>query len=388
MTTAETHDARARARSCRVCREELHPEPLLRYENMPGAAQHLPDADSLKSDTGIELRVFQCPACGLIQLDNDPVPYHRDVIRAAAFSEGMQAFRLEQFREFIERHSLQRKKILEVGCGGGEYLAILQQLEVQAHGVENAPQSAAQCLEHGLQVTTGFVDGPAYDVPGSPFDAFFLLSFLEHIPNPVGTLKGICHNIGHNAVGLVEVPNFDMVLQRNLFSEFTRDHLLYFTRQTLCTTLRLSGFDVLESDTVWFDYIIAATVRRRPATDLSRFRGSQSKLVEEINRYVDQFPPKKVAIWGAGHQALAIIAMADLSHKIRYVVDSATFKQGRYTPATHLPIVSPESLNADPVDAIIVMAASYSDEVAQIIRDRHGATLQVAILRDFGLESA
>ena len=80
------------------------------------------------------------------------------------------------------------------------------------------------------------------------------------------------------------------------------------------------------------------------------------------------------------------MSMMDLGEKVKYVVDSAKFKQGKYTPATHIKIVGPEMLESEPVDAVIVMAASYSDEVAGIIRRRHGNKLRIAILRDYGLE--
>ena len=75
-----------------------------------------------------------------------------------------------------------------------------------------------------------------------------------------------------------------------------------------------------------------------------------------------------------------------ITPSIRYVVDSAPFKQGKFTPATHLPVVPPATLNTDPVEAVIVMAASYSDEVAGIIARDFGGRLKVAILRENGLE--
>ena len=78
--------------------------------------------------------------------------------------------------------------------------------------------------------------------------------------------------------------------------------------------------------------------------------------------------------------------MTNLADKIKYVVDSATFKQGKFTPVTHIPIVSPEKLNTDPADAVIVMAAGYSDEVAKLIRQKFDGKINVAILRNFGLE--
>ena len=57
-------------------------EPLLRYENMPKAAQFMPDAGSLKNDQGVDLEVCQCAGCGFVQLSNIPVPYYREVVLA------------------------------------------------------------------------------------------------------------------------------------------------------------------------------------------------------------------------------------------------------------------------------------------------------------------
>jgi len=44
------------------------------------------------------------------------------------------------------------------------------------------------------------------------------------------------------------------------------------------------------------------------------------------------------------------------------------------------------ALRSDPVEAVIVMAASYSDEVAGLLRRDFPTGLKVAILRDHGLE--
>jgi SAM-dependent methyltransferase len=371
---------------CRLCGHELFPEPLLRYTNMPKGAQFFPDAHSLQEEKGVDLEVCQCSGCGLVQLSNDPVPYYREVIRAAAFSEEMRDFRIRQFGSLIQEHSLQGKKIVEIGCGRGEYLSILKHCGAQAYGLEQSEESVMECIENGLVVSKGFVDAISYKLEHAPFDAFFILNFLEHLPELNSTLGGIYNNLAHDALGFVEVPNFDMILQKDLFSEFIPDHLFYFTKQTLKAALVLNGFDIVECREVWHDYIILAIVRKRAKLDLSRFCERQTKLRNEIESYIRHFGRKNVAIWGAGHQALAVISLANLTDKIKYVVDSAKFKQDKYTPASHIPIVSPDRLNSDPVDAIIIMAAAYSDEVAGIVREGFSPKLGVAILRDFGLE--
>lgn len=390
MSSAEENSSRQNVEvhrtTCRVCGHHFFPEPLLHYENMPKAAQFLPDEISLKSESGVDLTVCQCSGCGLVQLNSEPVPYYRDVIRAAAFSEEMKDFRTRQFNNFVQKYNLQGKKIIEVGCGRGEYLSLMLQAGADAYGLENLEDSVRYCVEKGLKVSKGFVENSTYDIYGGPFNAFFMLNFLEHLPSPNATLRGIYNNLQNDAFGLLEVPNFNMILRNKLFSEFIGDHLFYFTQETLVSLLISNGFEIIECTEVWHDYIISAVIRKRKQLDITLFYSYQEKLKNEIAAYITSFDRKKVAIWGAGHQALAVISLANLSDKIKYVVDSAPFKQGKYTPATHIPIVAPNMLVSDPVDAIIVMAASYSDEVARIIKEKIDVEIKIAILRDFGLE--
>tara|TARA_B100000315_G_C14451813_1_gene529494 strand:- start:362 stop:1048 length:687 start_codon:yes stop_codon:yes gene_type:complete len=223
-------------------------------------------------------------------------------------------------------------------------------------------------------------------IKNSPFDGFLILNFLEHLPNINSVLRGIYNNLNEKGVGLVEVPNFDMILQKNLFSEFISDHLFYFTENTLKTTLRINGFEVIDNSIVWHGYIISAVVKKIQRMRVESFYQQQNYIKNEIEKYIDRFKKKKVAIWGAGHQAFTVIALANLSDRISYVIDSAIFKQNKYTPSSHIPIVSPETLESDPIDAVIIMAASYSDEIAKNLIEKFNNNLSISILRENGLE--
>jgi SAM-dependent methyltransferase len=370
---------------CRVCGNKLFDKPLLRYKNMPKAAQFFPDTRTLAKDKGVDLGVYQCSGCGLVQLNNAPVSHYREVVRAAAFSKTMHYFRRKQFLMFIQKLLLKRKKVIEIGCGRGEYLEIIKQCGVDAYGLEYSSRSVKECIHKGLKVSKGFIGEADYKLKQAPFDAFFMLNYLEHLPDPNSTLRGIYNNLADGAVGLVEVPNFDMILRNNLFSEFIGDHLLYFTSGTLSTALILNGFKLIDCNEIWHNYIISAIVKKNVQLDLSNFVKHQARLKKEIGGYLRQFRDSKVAIWGAGHQALALISLMNIAGKIKYVVDSASFKQNKYTPATHIPIVSPSLLNSQPVEAVIVMAGGYSDEVVKIIRTNYRG-IKVAVLREYGLD--
>ena len=369
---------------CKVCGYGLFPAPLLRYPNMPGVAQHLPDAESVNEDQGVDLVVHQCSGCGLVQLDIEPVPYFREVIRAAVVSEEMAEFRRAQFRNFVKQYALKAKKLVEIGCGQGEYLALLEQAGADACGLEWGEESVRACTGRGLKVARGFLENENCEIPGGPFEAFAILSFFEHLPQPNAALRGIYRNLVAGGVGIVEVPNFEMILRGHLFSEFMRDHLFYFTRRTLTLALELNGFEVLSVGEVWHDYILSAVVRKRSELDLGSFVSHQQKLRAELDKFLESHG--RVAIWGAGHQAFAVMALMGLGGRVRYVVDSAPFKQGKLTPASHIPIVAPDTLRSDPVDAVLIMAGSYSDEIRRVLRERFDGGMKIAVWREFGLE--
>jgi SAM-dependent methyltransferase len=376
--------------TCRVCRQPLFPEALVHYRNMPGAAQNFPSTQEARVDRGTDLVIGQCASCGLIQVSGDPVPYYREVIRAAAFSEAMRGFREKQFSAWVSEFGLAGRPILEVGCGRGEYLSLLQASGLKAHGVEYSADAVKACQAQGLAVERGFITGPGASAPlaGQPFAAFFCFNFMEHWPDPVASLRGIHEQLGEGGLGFVEVPNFDMILEKGLYSEFISDHLSYFSAETLTFTLQLSGFEVIRCERIWHDYILSAVVRRRVPTDAALLHTRRQDITDALRTFMADFPEHSVAIWGAGHQALATIALCEIGSNIKYVVDSAPFKQGKLTPATHIPIVPPETLKNDPPAAIIIMAAAYSDEVLSIIRRDYNRTMPLAILRDNGLEYA
>jgi len=371
---------------CRICGSALFEDPIFELDNMPKAAQHLPSTP----EKGVRLEVCQCSGCGVVQLNNEPVSYYKEVIRAVAFSQEMKDYRVSQFKAFVKDYALGGKRVLEIGCGNGEYLELMKDAGTDAYGIEFSPDAVRHCQDQGLQVDRQYIERPDEKVFSEPFDAFFILNFFEHLPDPNTTLKTIWNNLEEGAVGLIEVPNFNMMLDNDLFSEFIGDHLFYFTKETLISTLSRNGFDIVECNSIWHDYIISVTVRKRSSLDLSRFYEQKNKITSALHEYIDRYPDHTVAIYGAGHQSLAVMALSDLGGKIKYVVDDATFKQGRYTPASNIPIVASnvlfEDLSVGGIQAIIVMAASYSDEVATKLIKSQANALDIAILRQDGLE--
>ena len=198
-------------------------------------------------------------------------------------------------------------------------------------------------------------------------------------------MEGIANNLADDSYGLVEVPNFNMMIEKSLYSEFIQDHLSYFTKDSLSNLLSNCGFEILSLDEIWYGYIISATVRKRRHIDIQGMIERRLLLKKSVIDFLTRCRNngERIATWGAGHQALANLSLLEMKGYIDCVIDSAIFKQNKYTPATHLPIVGPEVLEAGNIDVVIIMAAGYSQEIVGIMEKKYPFVKKAILGEDF-----
>ena len=372
---------------CIACGAPLWETPLLTLDNMPASAQHMPDAQGVKEDRGLTLDLCQCMGCGLVQFDCEPVDYYRDVIRAGGFSRTMVELRRYQYKHLIDSYHLEGKKFIEVGCGQGEFLKVLSEFPVEVHGIEHDPHLVELARAQGLDVTEGFTETEDTRFAGGLYDVFLSFNFLEHQPDPSTMLQAIYRNLEDDAMGLITVPSFEYIMDHNSYYELIRDHLAYYTFETLTPLLERNGFLVEECEVINRD-TLSVIVKKRPQMDTENLLECYVNLKREMESYMKYLDAwdKKVAVWGASHQGFTLAATTKLGEKARYIIDSAPFKQGKFAPASHLPIVGPDHFHEHPVDAIIITAPGYTDEIAASIRQKFGTSVEIRAMRSNHLE--
>ena len=176
-------------------------------------------------------------------------------------------------------------------------------------------------------------------------------------------------------------------MEHSSYYELIRDHIAYYTFDTLTSLMERSGFDVVEASMINRD-TLSLIVRKRPQVETENLLECYVNLREEMNTYMKYLRAwyKTVCIWGASHQGFTLAATTCLGENAEYIIDSAPFKHGKYAPASHLPIVPPEYFEAHPVDAIVITAPGYTDEIAGIIRKRFGDQVEIRAMRSNHLE--
>lgn len=372
---------------CRLCAAPLEGGPGLELRRLPRGVQYFPRHEQRDADLAVDLDVYQCPYCGLIQLKGEPVIYDEGETSATVFSPAMEEHRTRQVRDFLEEFGLAGKKVIDVGCGDGHVVKILGEAGADAAGVEPSKRAKGLGECKGLRIFEGYATR-SRAIEGAPYDGFVSIHSLEHAPDPNDYLQGVWAALAPGAAGLIEVPSVEQIIERSRYYDFLADHLTYFSAETLRLVLEKNGFEVLRVERNWEggEHLVAQ-VRKRKVADLGGLARQAEQLPAEFERFVESYVgrDKRVAIWGASAHAVTLLANVR-TMGIEYVVDSAVYKQGRFTPVSHLPIVGPEQLRSDPVDVVIVVAPRYNDEIVAQLTGELGFGGTVALLRGSQIE--
>jgi methionine biosynthesis protein MetW len=98
-----------------------------------------------------------------------------------------------------------KSRVLDVGCGDGELLKLLEQRGVDGRGIELSREGVNECVAKGLAVIQGDADTDLVDYPDDAFDYVILSQTLQATRRPREVLENMLR-IGRCAI--VSFPNF------------------------------------------------------------------------------------------------------------------------------------------------------------------------------------
>tara|TARA_B100001057_G_C22762424_1_gene916375 strand:+ start:72 stop:1265 length:1194 start_codon:yes stop_codon:yes gene_type:complete len=221
-------------------------------------------------------------------------------------------------------------------------------------------------------------------------DLIFSANTISHIPNLKETFKGINNILSQDGVLVIEDPSLLKVLQNNSYDQFYDEHVYVFSSISINNIIKEFGlrlFDIEHLTTHGGSnryYICKENGKYKKSTRLKnalkkeisyklhkiesyykfskRVNLSRIKLFNLIMRLKNK--KKKIISYGATYKSTTVFNFCKIDSKmIDYVTDTTLNKQGKYTPGTHIKIISPKDGINKNVDYAFLGAWNFKNEI-------------------------
>jgi 2-polyprenyl-3-methyl-5-hydroxy-6-metoxy-1,4-benzoquinol methylase len=215
-------------------------------------------SDRLYATTEELFPVVECSSCGLVRMEPVPTDLGRFYPKNYWFKPGASwAARLEeQYRRMLIRDHVAFVEaslkvtggpVLDVGCGGGLFLGVLQERGARVLGLDNSEEAArAAWVQNRVPVLLG-------DLLHAPFarascGVVTMFHVLEHLPDPGGFLRAARELLKQGGRLVIQVPNRDCwqygLLGRRWNGMDVPRHVTDFRTKDMERLLEQSGFRV------------------------------------------------------------------------------------------------------------------------------------------------
>jgi 2-polyprenyl-3-methyl-5-hydroxy-6-metoxy-1,4-benzoquinol methylase len=215
--------------------------------------------DDLGSAEGQRYSVRQCCQCGLGVTDPQPSEdelrslYKSEYYRTTGPGPQNALTRLGRYlvRQVLRGHdplleSAQRGRILDIGCGNGEFLRRMGELGWETHGTDSSPAAVQLARRFAKDVRLARASEPVFD--DKQFDVVTMFNVFEHVPDPIETLAEVYRILKDEGRLILEVPNFQSlafrIVQRNWIGLDVPRHLYHYSPRALITLAEAQGLQV------------------------------------------------------------------------------------------------------------------------------------------------
>ena len=230
-----------------------------------------------------------CKACGFISnmaFDPSKVDYASLAPEEQGFSTTFIAYAQKLATHLIDTYDLHNKHVSEIGCGRGDFLAMLCELG-NNYGVGIDPSTVSggvqsKALDRMMFIRDYYSERYAQHLG----DFACCRHTLEHIPNTAGFINSVRTSIGsHNTPVFFEVPDIGRILNEVAFWDIYYEHCSYFNLKSLGQLFRYCNFEVTNLVKDYFDQYLL--IEAKPVTEPSSKVFDKEERVEETAKMVE-----------------------------------------------------------------------------------------------------
>jgi 2-polyprenyl-3-methyl-5-hydroxy-6-metoxy-1,4-benzoquinol methylase len=399
--------ARSPKRGCMFCGTPLR-HTFIDLGMSPLCESYVPEEKLNQMEPFYPLHAFVCEKCFLVQLD-EYVSREEIFTEYAYFSSYADSWvlHMKQYTDMIidRLHLTKQSFVVEVASNDGYLLQHFVNRGVPVLGIEPAANVAAVAVKKGIPTLVKFFGrqiAQELAAEGKKADLIAGANVLAQVPDVNDFVAGLKILLKPQGVITIEFPHLMRLMESNQFDTVYHEHFSYFSlisSEAIFAAHGLTIFDVDEipthggslrvyarntADTTHPETPRLKSLRQREIdggfTSLEHYFTFTEK-VKETKRKLLEFliaakrQGKHIAGYGAPGKGNTLLNYCGIrSDFIDFTVDRNTYKQGKYLPGTHIPILAPEAIREAKPDYLFILPWNFKDEIME----------QQAYIREWG----
>src|SRR5882724_45431 len=389
---------------CRFCKTALT-DTVVDLGMSPLCESYLA-ADQLdRMEPFYPLHVRVCRKCLLVQL-NEYVTAEEIFTEYAYFSSFSSAW-LKHAEEYVtsitERLKLDAKSfVVELASNDGYLLQYFVKRGIPCLGIEPAANVAKAAVERGVDTQVAFFGqdlGRELRAAGRMADLVLGNNVLAQVPDVNSFVAGVPEILKPSGTATFEFPHLQRLFEGNQFDTIYHEHFSYFSLITTEAIFARHGLTVFDVEELWTHggslriFVRHASDTSRPLSarllalrereeatgyrqieTYTRFEGqvreTKRKLLELLIKAKGE--GKRIVGYGAPGKGNTLLNYCGIrTDFLDFTVDRNPYKQGKFLPGTHIPILDPSRIEAVRPDYIFILPWNFKDEImAQLAHAR------------------
>jgi SAM-dependent methyltransferase len=403
----DTETPRASSRACRFCGKDLH-TTFVDLGMSPLCQTHIEPQQLNHMEPFFPLHAWVCESCFLVQLEEYVAP--ANIFSEYAYFSSYADSWVEHARKYSvlmrERFGIGRDSlVMEIASNDGYLLQHFVAAGVAVLGIEPAANVAKVAQGKGIRTEVCFHGrGSAEQIVAKYGHADLLLgnNVLAHVPDLNDFVAGMKRLLKPNGVITMEFPHLQRLMEQHQFDTIYHEHFSYFSFLTVEQVFAHHGltlFDVDELSThggsirIYARHAddaskpVAERVQQLRARELAlgynrlqtyqsfgeQVKSTKRKILALLIDLKNQ--GKNIVGYGAPGKGNTLLNYCGIrTDLLTYTVDRNPYKQGKFTPGTHIPIFSPDKIRDTRPDYIFILPWNLKDEICA----------QMGFVRDWG----
>jgi len=381
---------------CRFCASPLS-HILVDLGMSPLCESYVSPAQMNRMEPFYPLRVYVCDRCWLAQLEEfvGPEEIFTDYAYFSSYSDSWLKHAENYTEAIVRRLGLGPSSfVVELASNDGYLLQYFIARGVPVLGVEPARNVARVAVEKGIPTRIDFFgEKLAGDLAaeGKRADLIIGNNVLAQVPGLNDFVRGMKVLLKPQGVITLEFPHLVRLMAGNQFDTIYHEHLSYFSLTAADKIFASHGFGLFDVDElsthggalrIYLRHeedatkpvdgrvgeLLAQEEREgiaRPET-YARFSGqvqeTKRKLLECLIGIKRQ--GRTICGYGAPGKGNTLLNYCGIrTDFLDYTVDRNPYKQGKFTPGTHIPILAPDRIAETRPDYIFILPWNFQDEI-------------------------